>query len=456
MAQWIQTYSFTWNDYLMIVRTLRTVFPHCGMIILAGGADTVLLASDQPLVPNEQAVAAMQQLVNQSSAMSGDLRKWFQTTDLRLLLMRHYQGDEASLAEAVESQRGGHINTDLNMRLEFDAPLHLFQKLPEAENAQVKIQKIGNDVWRQQLGQALGIQPDSAEYQVVLAEQAAVQTHFDEALRCYQNALVIDPRQADAYRGAAAVQVQLAIAAARRKDTQGEQKRRQAAVAVYRDLLKFHPEDIEAIRALASQLRALKKDDKAAEAWRQLLERSPADVEALDQIALYHLQRKQYTEAAEMFERMNKLRPTNAVARARLAECYLELKRFEPAIAEFRQALKLQPLRRIDGTEKVKPDMQNVIWANNLAWLLATSSDSKLRNGTEAVTLATAACEAAGYKVEFVDTLAAAYAEVGQFDEAVKYCEQFLDQAQLTRPDLVEDAKSRLKLYQSRQPYRQS
>ena len=32
LAQWVQTYNFSVADYLMIVRTLRSVFPHCGLL----------------------------------------------------------------------------------------------------------------------------------------------------------------------------------------------------------------------------------------------------------------------------------------------------------------------------------------------------------------------------------------------------------------------------------------
>ena len=58
---------------------------------------------------------------------------------------------------------------------------------------------------------------------------------------------------------------------------------------------------------------------------------------------------------------------------------------------------------------------------NNLAWLLATDDDSQWRNGTEAVRLAERACDLTHYQTPaFLGTLAAAYAEAGRFDDAVK------------------------------------
>ena len=51
---------------------------------------------------------------------------------------------------------------------------------------------------------------------------------------------------------------------------------------------------------------------------------------------------------------------------------------------------------------------------NSMAWLLATSPDSKARDATEAIEFATKACQLSEWKVgELIDTLAAAYAEAG-------------------------------------------
>jgi spermidine synthase len=442
LAQWIQTYSFTWSDYLMIVRTLRTVFPHCGMVVLAGGADTVLLASTRPLLPRRESLEALQQVVNSTPEIFGDLQKWFQTTDLRILLLRHYRVDEETLARAEEQEPWKLTNSDLNLRLEFDAPLHLFQKLPQEQNAQLKIQAIGSDAWRQRLGASVGIQPDSAEYHLVLADQELARQRYDQALLYYQNALAANPSMAEAYRGVVNIYV--------------AQKKPDKAVAVLHDLLKLRPDDLDATRTLAQQLFAAKKENEAIAVLRGLLQRAPDDAAALDQLAAYLVNHNENREALPLLERLVALYPANPRSQAALASCYLGLKRYEPAIVHFRKALALAPIQPGQKSDNVPPAFNNVVWANNLAWVLATAEDARLRNGPEAVRWATAACEAVGYKIEFVDTLAAAYAEAGRFEEAVKFCQRFLDQAQLTRPDLVEAAKNRLKLYQSHQPYRES
>jgi tetratricopeptide (TPR) repeat protein len=91
----------------------------------------------------------------------------------------------------------------------------------------------------------------------------------------------------------------------------------------------------------------------------------------------------------------------------------------------------------------------------NLAWLLATCSDANIRNGHEAVELATKACELSHWSNPFyISTLAAAEAEAGLFDAAVKHQQQAIDLARAAKVD-VKDWESRLSLYQQHKPYRE-
>ncbi|HYY26301.1 MAG TPA: tetratricopeptide repeat protein [Chthoniobacterales bacterium] len=59
---------------------------------------------------------------------------------------------------------------------------------------------------------------------------------------------------------------------------------------------------------------------------------------------------------------------------------------------------------------------------NDLAWMLATTKDARVRNGRRAVAIATKACALSNWDNAFsIDTLAAAYAAAGNFSDAVKY-----------------------------------
>jgi hypothetical protein len=92
---------------------------------------------------------------------------------------------------------------------------------------------------------------------------------------------------------------------------------------------------------------------------------------------------------------------------------------------------------------------------NNLARLLATCEDPKLRNGAEAVQLAEQACELTNYKrPELLGTLAAAYAAAGRFSDAVTAAEDGLELAQSSGLEgLSEEIQENLSLYKAEQPY---
>ena len=92
---------------------------------------------------------------------------------------------------------------------------------------------------------------------------------------------------------------------------------------------------------------------------------------------------------------------------------------------------------------------------NDLAWLLATSRDGRIRDGRRAVTLSRRACELGQWKNAFsIDTLAAACASAGDFSDAVKFQELAISKLEpADRKAQAGGMQRRLHQYSSGQAY---
>ena len=121
--------------------------------------------------------------------------------------------------------------------------------------------------------------------------------------------------------------------------------------------------------------------------------------------------------------------------------------KFTEAQAAFREKAELE-LKQLSQP----PDGSNPAALNSIAWCLATSGEPTVRDGPRAVELAGQAVAAtARTNASFLDTLAAAYAETGQFDQAVATQQEAM--GVLQEPMERADYASRLELYVAGQPY---
>ena len=89
---------------------------------------------------------------------------------------------------------------------------------------------------------------------------------------------------------------------------------------------------------------------------------------------------------------------------------------------------------------------------NSRAWIQATAPDEQLRDGKRAVESATKACELTEWKrADMLDTLSAAYAEIGDFGKAVEWQAKAVE---LAPEPAKKEFETRLALYRSGQPFR--
>ena len=115
-----------------------------------------------------------------------------------------------------------------------------------------------------------------------------------------------------------------------------------------------------------------------------------------------------------------------------------------------------QAISRYLETLRLKPD--HVMALYKLAWIRAAHPQAEFRNGPEAVRLAERACELTRYQAPApLETLAAAYAEAGRFDDALAIAERARQLALVAaQPELTERPMKMLKLFGERKPYREA
>jgi tetratricopeptide (TPR) repeat protein len=178
--------------------------------------------------------------------------------------------------------------------------------------------------------------------------------------------------------------------------------------------------------------------DKAIEDFGQALRLSPRYGSAYSHRALSHIQKKDYEAALTDADEAVRLNPRDAWAYIARASAWRGKKDYEKAISNLRQATSVQP----DSSDA----------KNSLAWFLATCPEADFRDGEQALELATKACEQTQWKVaSHLDTLAAAYAETGDFEQAEKWQQKAFD---LAAPREKEKYQPRVKLYRDKKPYR--
>jgi cytochrome c-type biogenesis protein CcmH/NrfG len=142
-----------------------------------------------------------------------------------------------------------------------------------------------------------------------------------------------------------------------------------------------------------------------------------------------------------------------------------ELKMFalnDAALAHVRKGEYALARSTYEEAIQLKPEPGDVVsskarrWVQtNLAWLLSTCPDGAVRDGSRGVTLAEEVVASTPKDIAYLDTLAAAYAEAGRFEEAVKTQQAAL--APMTKGNPLRDEyRDHLKSYKDGKPWRDS
>jgi tetratricopeptide (TPR) repeat protein len=181
--------------------------------------------------------------------------------------------------------------------------------------------------------------------------------------------------------------------------------------------------------------------EKAIEDFTTAIRLDPNEVDPFIYRAYAYLELKKPDLAFADADRAVRMKPTSADAFTARADVHHDRKQFAKSAADYQEACRLDS--KAPGPR------------NGLAWLWATCPLADFRNGTAAVDLARRACELTEWNDGFYfDTLAAAYAEAGNFEEAMKWQQKAVDDPKAFHESERPKVLHRLQLYQQRQPYR--
>jgi tetratricopeptide (TPR) repeat protein len=107
----------------------------------------------------------------------------------------------------------------------------------------------------------------------------------------------------------------------------------------------------------------------------------------------------------------------------------------------------------------IKTEPEDEVSINNLSWILSTSPVESVRNGKRALELAEKASQLTNYKKAYIlSTLAAAYAEIGNFEKAIEWSEKSIEFAKDDEnvSERIDDLRKELDSYKQKKPFRET
>jgi tetratricopeptide (TPR) repeat protein len=311
---------------------------------------------------------------------------------------------------------------------------------------------------------ALRYSPTFPEAHFFLGNALDEQGRLDEAVAEYQKALWFRPTQEQTH-------IFMGIALAK-------QKKYDEAMAHYTAALKLNPDSAVAQNNLARLLHTQGKLDEAVEHYHAALEIDPKLALAHNNLGILLIQKGKLTEGAVQLREAMRLNPTNSETRLNLAFALNQQQQWPEAAelfskivrgdlpdpkAHYEFAMALAHLKRTREAMSqyasallIQPDFPDAL--DGLAWILSTDANPDFRNGTEAVKMSERACELTGKNDPVkLKTLAAAYAETGRFEAAIKTLQTAKDlAAKANRQQLATDCSPMLEHFQRSEPWRGS
>ena len=205
----------------------------------------------------------------------------------------------------------------------------------------------------------------------------------------------------------------------------------------------LNPSFEEAVRLKALLYIQMKKYPEGIRLLEKLRSKNPDDEVIAAQLARALADSGKFSEGIDRLNKLLEKKPGNQTLLRGKADMYLSYAKWEEAIATYEEIIKEHP-----------GDSGSL---NNYAWLLATSPEDSIRNGQKALELAKLAAEKTNYRESYIlSTLAAAYAESGDFEKAREWSEKAVALAEKEKEERLDDLKNELESYRKNEPWRET
>ncbi|MFL6521672.1 MAG: tetratricopeptide repeat protein [Chthoniobacterales bacterium] len=250
---------------------------------------------------------------------------------------------------------------------------------------------------------------------------------WDRALRDYEEAVRLVPNNADALTN--------------RGNAYAHKRQLDKSTTDYNEAIRLNPKLFQAFYNRALNYLATADLNRALADLTECIRLNPKFEQAYEKRAIVFVRLKRRDEGLRDAEMAVSLNPDNADAYHRRAEVRMARREFPQARGDFDRML-----------EHIRPGQSTFL--NDASWFFATCPDKACRDGKRAVELATKACETQNWKdAHILDTLAATFAEIGDFDQAIKRQSEALKLYE-EPGELRTGMQKRLALYQKHHAYR--
>lgn len=475
MCQWVPLYELSAENIQSIIASFALGFSHTS--VWQSSADIILIGSDRPIEVDldELERRLSQPKVHRQLARIG--------LDDPVSFLSEFMMDESAVAEFTA---GATLNTDDNLHLEFDSPLNIGKPVV-AENARLIMNMrtspaslVGDH--GTQLNSMEVVRSTLERYQrskVETVNAAIAFLHGAQALP--------EQRLHEILAGLSAAQAQtpeygrvrkmLAEALTGLAGAQSAAGHPDQAAASLRQALAHDTDRSETHTLLGIAMCDLHDPAAAVEEFDAAISVSPRDALAQHNMGVALLTLQRPADALPYLRAAVELRPKDANSRRSLAVAYLNLHQPSDAVREFQTTLQLRPddasnyesLAVAQFLSGKKSEAASTLrdglarfprpprMCLRLGWLLATSTEASMRDGSQSLELAGIAVEALGPSdPQALDALAAALAENGQFDEAASTARQAADAAiRRGQAPLAQLLENRAAQYDSHRPWRE-